>query len=185
MNKLKTLPGMTDSSVEFFSDSGQMKIIKNSQVLPFTEISFIEMEVIKKEIEKDQNVISALKEMQPDSDMKRIEQFVLCRFGGLDHTGDIVEGVLQDGEYWPCPLHGNCKYEGTLCKLPVVNGQRLVREEIEILQLAATDKTNDVIAEELGFCLGTFHKFKRLLYEKLNILTKQEAAIFAFINNII
>jgi DNA-binding CsgD family transcriptional regulator len=182
---LKVLPGMTDLSVEFFNDNGQIKIIKNGQILPFTEISFYEMEIIKKEIEKDTHVLSALKEMQPDSEMKRIEQFVSCRFGGLDHTGDIVDGVVQDGEYWPCPFHGTCKHEGTLCKLPIANGQRLVKEEIQILQLTATDKTNDVIAEELGFCLGTFHKFKRLLYEKLNILTKQEAAVFAFINNII
>jgi DNA-binding CsgD family transcriptional regulator len=185
MNKLKTLPGMTDLSVEFFSEGGQMKMIKNAQVLPFTEISFMEMEILKNEIQNDQHVISALKEMQPDSEIKRIEQFVLCRFGGLDHTGDIVDGVLQDGEYWPCPFHGTCKHEGTLCKLPMANGQRLVKEEIDILQLTATDKTNEVIAEELGFCLGTYHKIKRLLYEKLNILTKQEAAVFAFINNII
>lgn len=182
---LKLLPGMTDQSVEFFNDNGHVKIIKNGQILPFTEISFYEIEIIKNEISNDQHVISSLKEMHPDSEMKRIEQFVSCRFGGLDHSGDIVDGVLQDGEYWPCPFHGNCKHEGTLCKLPITNGQRLVKEEIQILQLTATDKTNEVIAEELGFCLGTFHKFKRLLYEKLNILTKQEAAIYAFINNII
>src|SRR5690606_32617200 len=89
-------------------------------------------------------------------------------------TSDISEtGKLQDGEYWECPLRGKCTSEGVLCKMPKVGAERLTPTEIKLIQLSTTDKTNDVIAEEMQLPLGSFHKSKKLLYNKLNINTKQ------------
>ena len=136
-----------------------------------------------KEINKNKEVKLALHDFHPTSEIKRVEQFAMCRFGGLDFQGDIKNGELQDGEYWPCPNHGKCQFEGILCKLPLVNGQRLTKQEVDLIKLSSTDKTNDVIAEDLGIPLGTFHQLKHKLYEKFFVQTKQELTkLSAFLN---
>ena len=106
-------------------------------------------------------------------------------FRGLDFQGDIKNGELQDGEYWPCPNHGKCQFEGVLCKLPLVNGQRLTKQEVDLIKLSSTDKTNDVIADDLGIPLGTFHQLKHKLYEKFVVQTKQELTKLSALINII
>lgn len=181
----RTYPGMACDAIEIFIDNDdKLKAIENGQVKNFTDLSFFAVGVLREYIQKDDLVRAALLDFHPNSEIKRLEQFARCRFGGLDFEGDIVSGNLQDGEYWPCPFHGNCKYEGILCKLPKVNGQRLSQKEIKILKLTQTDVTNDVMADILNMCLGTFHMIKKELYKKLGIQTKQEATLVAIDKNI-
>lgn len=181
----KTFPGMTCSATEFFNFGNEIKIIQSGRIIPFCEISFPTIQILDEEIHSDKKINLALHDMHPASKMKRIEQFAHCRFGGLDFQGDIKDGVLQDGEYWPCPNHGNCKAEGILCKLPVYNGQRLTSEDVKLLQLTASNKTNEGIGDELHLPMGTFHKLKKLLYQKLNIQTKQEGVSVSYLLNLI
>ena len=184
MNKL--FPGMTDNSVEFFTHQNQLKFIKSGQIASFTDLPFATIEILREEIDKSIEVKTALHDLHPTSEMKRIEQFAICRFGGIDKEGDIVDGKLQDGEFWACPMHGNCPHEGVLCKLPLINGKRLSKQDVQLIKLLSTDKTNEVIAEESEIPLGTFHLAKKFLYKKLgNIQTKQELAILAMVHNII
>lgn len=178
-------PGLADSSIEFFIDNNQTKVIQNSKVLPFTEVSFSIIQLLDEEIEKDLLVKIHLMDMHPTSKIKRTEQFVHCRFGGLDYQGDIKDGKLQDGEYWECPKRGNCPSEGILCKLPSYNNKVLTNQDVKLLQLTATNKTNEVIADELSLPLGSFHKAKKYLYEKLGIQTKQEGVMISIFLNLI
>lgn len=178
-------PGLADSSIEFFNDHDETKIIQNSKVFPFDEASFSVIQILDEEIEKDPLVKSHLMAMHPNSKIQRTKQFVSCRFGGLDYQGDIKDGKLQEGEYWECPKRGNCQSEGILCKLPSYNGQQLQPQDVKLLQLTATNKTNEVIADELCLPLGSFHKFKKILYKKLGIQTKQEGAMISIFLNLI
>lgn len=181
----KTYPGMNCNAVEFFiCNDDQLKVIENGSVKHFHDLSFYNIEILKDYIKSNKEVNFALHDMHPTSEIRRVEQFAKCRFGGLDFQGDIKDGVLQDGEYWPCPLHDSCPHEGVLCKLPLINDQRLIKQEVQLLQLTATDKTNDVIADMLNICFGTFHLLKKKLYEKLGVQTKQEATVIALENNI-
>ncbi|HBK83836.1 MAG TPA: hypothetical protein DDZ41_09635, partial [Flavobacterium sp.] len=161
------------------------KAIQNGKIKTFSELSFATIQMLKEEINNDKNVKLALHDFHPISEIKRIEQFAICRFGGLDFTGDIKNGHLQDGEYWPCANHGKCPHEGVLCKLPLVNGQRLTKQEIDLIKLSSTDKTNDVIAEDLSIPLGTFHQIKHKLYDKFMVQTKQELTLMSSTLNII
>lgn len=181
----KMYPGMTCNGIEFFFQDPEMKIIQHGHVKPFDEISYQTSQIIKEAIEASIETNAALVEMHPFSETKRIEQFVKCRFGGLDFQADIIDGELQDGEYWACPFHGSCKHEGTLCKLPKFNNQRLTKDEIKLMQLSTSDKTNDVIAEESAMALGTFHQFKKNLHKKLGVQTKQEITKISFFLNLI
>jgi hypothetical protein len=80
------------------------------------------------------------------------------RWIGFSH--DIKNGELQDGEYWQCPNHGIALIEGMLCKLPTYNNQRLTKQDVQLLQLTATNKTNEAIGEELNLPMGSFIKPK-------------------------
>lgn len=178
-------PGMLCSSTEFFVSDNETKIIQSGKVLPFCEISFGTLELLKEAINADLSVKLELHDMHPNSEILRVEQFARCRFGGLDFQGDIKEGKLQDGEYWACPNHGNCKSEGILCKLPSFNDQRLTAQDVQLLQMTSTNKTNEVIADELQLPMGSFHKAKKFLYIKLGIQTKQEGVMISFLLNLI
>ena len=179
-------PGMLCSSTEFFVSENETKIIQSGRILPFCEISLGTMRVLEEAINEDINVKLELHDMHPFSKMKRIEQFARCRFGGLDFEGDIKEGKLQDGEYWACPHRGTCKSEGILCKLPTYNAQRLTNQDVQLLQLTATNLTNEVIADKMKLPMGSFHKAKKFLYIKLGgIQTKQEGVMISFLLNLI
>lgn len=184
-NTLSVYPGMLCSATEFFVDGTETKFIQNSKILPFSEVSFTTIQIIDEAINNDAEAKLELFDMHPNSKMKRIEQFIRCRFGGLDFQGDIKDGVLQDGEYWDCPNRGNCKSEGILCKLPKYNGQRLEKQEVQLLQLMATNKTNDAIAFEMDMAMGSLHKLKKIVYDKLGIQTKQEGTMVSFFLNLI
>jgi ATP/maltotriose-dependent transcriptional regulator MalT len=180
-----THPGMGCSTTEFYVSENETLIIENNRIKPFAEISEENRIILQNEINSDQLVFNALFEMHPESEMKRLEQFTRCRLGGLDYQADIIDGKLQDGEYWECPERGTCKSEGILCKLPTYNGKRLEMDEIKLLQLTSTNKINEVIAEDLNLPLGTLHKFKKSVYKKLGIQTKQEGVVISFFLNLI
>jgi hypothetical protein len=174
MNKLSNvLPGMMCSSIEFFVVENVVKAINSGKVIDFNDIPIGIVELLREEISKDENVKLALLEMHPDSEWKRIEQFVKCRLGGLDYQGDIKEGVVQDGEYWDCPKRGTCAHEGVVCRLPVVNNHRLTHEDIKLMQFSSTEMTNEVIAEEMEMPMGSYHKQKAKIHNILGVQTKQ------------
>lgn len=182
----KILPGMLDSATEFFVLNHEVKFIQNGAVKNFTDIPFSTFEIIKEKINADVDVKCALIEMHPTSEMKRIEQFITCRFGGVDCRADIHNNEMQDGEYWDCPKRGTCQFEGTLCKLPTFNKARLSLQDVVLMQLTATSLTNDVIADVMKVPYGTFHLIKKRLYEMLgNIQTKQECAVISQSLNLI
>lgn len=183
------LPGMnSDGLLEFFVVENEVKVMHSGKIETFADTPFDLFQLLKETINNDPLVLEKLTEMHPTSEYRRIEQFVKCRFGGLDYQGDFCtkERKLQDGEYWPCPKHGSCSAEGILCKLPIVNGERLTKQEVQLVKLSTTDMKNEVIAEEMNLPLGTFHKMKHILYQKLgNIQTKQCLTKLAIALNII
>lgn len=181
----KIYPGMMDDSIEFFLSQDNLHVIQNNKILPFCEIALDTISVLQNEINKDLNVKLALFEMFPNSNMQRVEQFARCCFGGLDFEGDIKNGELQDGEFWECPKRGNCPHEGTLCKLPTFNNVRLTKQDVALIQMTSTDKINEVIADEMHLPMGSFHKAKKYLYEKLCVQTKQEVVRIGILLNLI
>lgn len=182
----KIIPGLLDANFEFFNASDDVMFVQNGNVQSFSNLPAPIHSLLKETIEKDSEVKKILNDWHPDSEFHQIKQLVSCRFGGMDFKADIENGVLQEGEYWSCPKSGNCKAEGILCKSPEVNGNALSKMEIELIKLSTTDKTNEVIAEILEIPLGTYHKMKKILHQKLgNIQTKQCLTRIAYELNII
>lgn len=185
MNATKLYPGMLDDSVEFFNFNNQPKVITNGLVINFADAPARVHQLAKQVYDRHPEADEVLRNWFPTQPGKRLEAFVKCRFGGLDFTPDIQNGTIQDGEYWDCPMRGNCKGEGIVCKPISYNNQTLTSTEIKILRLLVTDKINTVISDDLNLPLGTFHKLKQILYQKLNIRTRPEATVVVMALNLL
>lgn len=173
-------PGLLCSGMEFFKQDGEVNFISGGFVKPFTDIPFTIIELLHETIDQDKAAKMALLDMHPTSKFHRLEQFVSCRFGGLDFTADIINHEIQEGEYHRCPKRGNCAAEGILCKLPMYNNARLSRQKIQLMILLASNKTNQVIAEIMKLPEGSFHLLKKQLYVHLGgVQTKQEVTLIA------
>ena len=184
---LRTYAGMTCSGVEIFKEpTGNLSIINEGRVKPFSEAPVAVIEKIRSQIAFDIEAQNILKTMHPWDASKRIEQFAWCRFGGLDFKPDFKDGVFQEGEYHSCPNRGSCIGEGVLCKLPVYGGARLTGKMVVLMQHLSGTDTNEVIAEKMNMAMGSFHLLKKKLYEALGgIQTKQEVVHIARDLNIV
>jgi len=172
-------PGLKCSSVEFFNDNKKVKAFSQGKIQDFYDLPFSILMVLRDALKNEHDADTVLKEWFPGSEMKRLEKFVSCRFGGLDFTPDIQNLTLGKGEYWDCPLRGVCKGEGIVCKPLTYNTETLTTHDIKAIRLLATSITNEALAGELNLPMGTFNLFKKQLYKKLNIQTKQEAVVIA------
>ena len=179
------LPGMLDDGIEFFVANDRVKVMSSGKVSEFTDLSFATIQILKDEINADVQVKLHLHDMHPNSEYKRLEQFVRCRFGGLDYTADLGPDGVQAGEYWDCPLRGSCPSEGVLCKAVSINGSTMDAQEVQLAKHLSTDQTNEVIAGEMNLPLGSFHLAKKNLYRKLGVSTKQEVSILSHRHNLI
>lgn len=179
------LPGILDGGIEFFISGESVKTLASGKVNDFTDLPFATIQMLREEIEKDKEVKMHLLDMHPNSEFKRLEQFVRCRFGGLDYQADISANGVQEGEYWDCPLRGNCASEGVLCKSVTINGNALDGGDIELAKRLSTDQTNELIASEMDLPMGSFHLKKKRLYEKMGVRTKQELTILSHRHNLI
>jgi len=175
----RVYPGLLCSGIEFFNDHGEVKVLSGGKIKPFTDLPFAIIELLNEAIEEDKASKMALLDWHPNSKYQRLEQFVSCRFGGLDFSADILHNTLQEGEYHSCSKRGQCAAEGILCKLPVFNEERLSSLKIKLMILLASNYTNTVISEIMAIPEGSYHLLKKNLYAHLKVQTKQEAALIA------
>jgi len=186
MTMQKIIPGLLDNTFEFFNLEGDLKFINDGKLKSFTEAPASVIIMLREAIEKNPEAKSILMEWHPESEFNQLKKFASCKFGGIDYSADIKDGELQQGEYWECPMAGNCIGEGVICTSPIYNGHILSKTEIQLIKLSTTEKTNEAIADELSLPMGTFHKYKHQLYEKLGFIqTKQCLTKIAINLNII
>jgi DNA-binding CsgD family transcriptional regulator len=179
-------PGMKSSGVEFFVFEDEMNFIANGEIKPILNAPFSILQLTKEEILKNSEVDAALKIMHPTSELKRLIQFLECRYGGLDYNPDIKDNQFGEPDYWDCPKRPNCEFNGLICKAPKYKGSELTLLDIKLTKLLVTSATNETIADMLNLAFGSFHKHKQSLYAKFGgIQTKQELALIAKSLNLI
>ena len=197
MSTTAIYPGMLSQDVELFHHENALMFMSAGEVKPFDELPQKVLNSITLLLNNEPEEVKAHaldRYLKGGTCSSPLEQYAWCRFGGLDFTPDIkVSAVhdeggikVQDGEYWNCPFREGCAAEGILCKMPKVNGERLLPVEVKILRLLHTSDTNEVIAEKLELALGTYHLYKKRLYAKMgNLLTRHEVTRVAVSLNII
>ena len=104
-------------------------------------------------------------------------RFVKCNFGEIDNVLDISSYGKWVFEYMKCPLRGECKWDGVICR-PEYNSE-LTKREKEILRHVYEGLQIQDIAEEMYLSPHTVKNHIRNAYAKLDIHSTQEFMVYA------
>ncbi|MAR57230.1 MAG: hypothetical protein CMM93_08615 [Rickettsiales bacterium] len=182
----KPYPGMLNTGIEFFKHDNNVNLLHNGQTVPFSSTPYAVMKIVEEALEADTQAKQVLEQMVKGSRYNVTEKFVWCRFGGLDFTSDLEDGMLQDGEFHACDQRGKCPGEGIVCKMPIYKGTRLTKQMVHLMALLCTTMTNETIAYTMGLPFGSYHQLKKKLYSTLGgVQTKQEVALIARSLNVV
>lgn len=111
-----------------------------------------------------------------------VRRFCKCNFGNLDHTRSDVGGELFNFERVPCPLLGECPYEGVIC-MPEMES-KLSDGEKRVMKLLCEGRSNAEIAEELYISPNTVKRHISTAYSKTNTRNRAEFVKYAKDNGI-
>jgi DNA-binding CsgD family transcriptional regulator len=129
----------------------------------------------------DPKAMEDLKHLNQD---QAIEQFAFCIYGDADNNPDFCpDGQLKQPDNFICGNNCQClKWESKKIK---INGNRLTIREIEIPQQLATDKSDKMIADELGISQSTLDTHKSHLFEKAGVYSKAGLIVAAIDKKIV
>lgn len=96
-----------------------------------------------------------------------VRRFVKCNFGNYDNVMDIDHLGRMNFEFVPCPMRGECKYDGVICN-PKFN-TCLSPRELEVMQMCFEGRTDDEIATALFISLNTVNNHRKNSFKKLSI----------------
>lgn len=103
-------------------------------------------------------------------EFKMVHRFIRCNFGEYDqYHCDIDECGMLRFEEVKCPLRGECRHEGVICK-PVMDTALTDREK-EVLAMIAGGRQAQQIADELGISFTTVNRHRENIKAKLNLKT--------------
>lgn len=112
-----------------------------------------------------------------------VRRFCKCNFGNLDDTkADVGKSEPFCFEKVPCPLRGECKYDGVICS-PKFNSS-LSEQELRVMELIYNGATNDDVGEKLYISPHTVKNHVKSVYRKLGIHEKSEFIRYANKNNL-
>lgn len=101
---------------------------------------------------------------------KMVRRFLACNFGEYDQCSfDVDEDGALRFEEVRCPLRGECKHEGVICK-PKFH-TCLTYSEIEVLRMMAEDLTSENIGRVLCVSTHTVKKHRHNMMKKTGLST--------------
>lgn len=102
-----------------------------------------------------------------------VRRFCKCNFGNLDNSSlDVDSNGLFHFERVPCPLRGECQYEGIICGAKF--NSRLSQAEIRVMKLVYDGKSNEEVASCLYLSPNTVKSHIKSVYQKLGIHDRTE-----------
>ncbi len=103
---------------------------------------------------------------------KIVQRFCKCNFGNIDNIADVDPSGRFNLESVPCPLRGECRYEGVICR-PEFDS-RLTNGELRVLKLWYDGYTCEEIAEKLYLSYHTVCNHIRRAMSRLGLHDKAE-----------
>jgi len=179
---MHTLPaGIFDQNAEFFADSNmQAFCLTGGRAIGINELSADMIEAIEADMINHPEKLKGIAKMGITGRMPVINQYLVCNYGGFDHTPDMINGQLQEKEYWPCPNRGICKMEGIVCdSLKTATGEILTATEVKVLKHVAIGLLDKEIATELNIAIGTVTTHTRNIRRKTGFQRKADLTRFA------
>lgn len=110
-----------------------------------------------------------------------VSRFLRCNFSAIDDRPDFKDGMFADFEYVQCPLRGECKLEGIVCR-PTFNHHLSPAEE-RVARLWYQEGSKEAIGEQLYISPMTVHRHVTDIYAKLGVHTRSEFVKYAERNN--
>jgi DNA-binding CsgD family transcriptional regulator len=115
-----------------------------------------------------------------------VRQLIICNYGAFDHNADMVDGKLQQPEYWDCPVRSSCKFDGKVCNgCKTDTGKQLTAHQVQILKYVVAGHANKVIAGMMGISKYTVDKHCTLICKKTGLFTKVDLTSFAYQKRIV
>lgn len=169
----RIIAGITtkDDSIEFFGiqKTRRVMFLQNGIRYNFRELSPKYYALLQKAYKKDLVAVHFIKKITK-SIVEQVELYTYYCYGALDHTPDILHGVLQPAENFRDRL--DCPSLSFQSKKITIGGKELTLRELEIIDLVAQDYPDKLIADHLGIAVATLNTQKSNLFKKVNVQTK-------------
>lgn len=175
--------------MEFFVSADEVFYQSENGLQPLCEGSPIVIQMLERIKELYPQAYKALCQCYEKSKLNKsyynfliVRRFCKCNFGNLDHTKRDVSGAILNIERVPCPLMGECAYEGVIC-MPKMDS-RLSDAEKRVMKLVCDGRSNAEIAEELYLSPNTVKRHISSAYIKSRSRNRADFVKYAKDNNI-
>ena len=172
--------GLCDNNVELFSHNGEAMATHEGRVKFLFELPIHILDTIQADLEDNPAAELALELAGFTSRAEKLNKYTTCRFGNFDNAPDFKDGQLSNSEHFNCGFRGSCPMEGVVCGSIKVNGRTISPFEIKMIEFLATEKTLPVIAEDLKISMNTFETRKKVLFQKLKVLSRAKMVSVAY-----
>jgi DNA-binding NarL/FixJ family response regulator len=172
-----------DKSTEIFAcrESQKLFALSDGKSIPFEELDpALRAQIFEKLLDDSK----ALEDLKHFNQSDALSKYAFCIYGAADSNPDFcADGNLKEADNFICGNSCQClKWQS---KNITINGNRLTIREIEIIQLLATDKSDKMVADELGICTSTLDTHKNHLFEKAGVFSKSGLIVAAIDEKII
>ncbi|MGL5276391.1 helix-turn-helix domain-containing protein [Myroides sp.] len=171
-NKKSIIPGLLpgDNNIEIFSD-------KENRVAYFIQngrtrvIEKLPQEIKSKLYTMLANDPIAIEDLKEYKFHEALNEYVICMFGKLDNTPDIINGEIQLAEESCEP---GCRCQKWQSKITGIDKYGLTDKEKEILRYLVKGKADKAIAIKLNISPNTVSTHKMNVFRKLNVHSRSE-----------
>ncbi|MBC5835783.1 hypothetical protein G6N05_05235 [Flavobacterium sp. F372] len=180
MTNIQIPSGLLDNNVELFSHNGEAMATHEGRVKFLFELPIHILDTIQADLEDNPSAGLALELAGYTSKAEKLNKYTTCRFGSFDTAPDFKDGQLANSEHFNCGYRGSCPMEGVVCGSILINGRTISPFEVRMIEMLATERTLLVIAEDLKISMNTFETRKKVLYQKLKVLSRPKLVAVAY-----
>ncbi len=173
-----------ETDIEFFGikKNKTVQFLQAGRVHYFRELPAKYFVLLHKKMNSDKPALQYFSKFDY-SLTRKVELYTYFLYGYLDHTPDIISGMLQVSENFRDSPH--CPSLAFSGKDMTIDGVSLTLRELTIIDMSARECTDYEIACELNITNSTLDWHKRNLFIKTKTQTKLGVVMKAFMNHII
>ena len=111
-----------------------------------------------------------------------VSRFIRCNLSNLDHVPDISAGRIMALESGPCPMRGECRYDGIVCR-PAFD-HNLSPSEHRVMEMLYHGSSESDIADTMCLSILTVRTHIRNALRRLDMHSRAEFMRYAAQNRI-